>query len=123
MVVCDRYLLANVAYQGYGGGLDVATLWQIGGVATGGLAPDLTLVLDLPLEAAAGRMCRALDRMELQGQSFQARVRAGFLTEAQRAPERICVIDATQPPEVVHAAVVAAVGRLKAGPAPHTCGG
>ena len=47
-VVCDRYLLANVVYQGYAGGLDVATLWEVGRVATGGLMPDLTIVLDMP---------------------------------------------------------------------------
>ena len=54
-VVSDRYLLANVVYQGYGGGLDVATLWEVGRVATGGLMPDLTIVLDVPAEVAAAR--------------------------------------------------------------------
>ena len=52
-VVSDRYLLANVVYQGYGGGLDVPTLWEVGRIATGGLMPDLTIVLDVPPEVAA----------------------------------------------------------------------
>ncbi len=77
-VVSDRYLLANVAYQGYGGGLKVPTLWEVGRVATGGLMPDLTIVLDVPAEVAAARIARPLDRMERQGAAFHARVREGF---------------------------------------------
>ena len=82
VVVADRYLLANVVYQGHAGGLDVPTLWQIGQIATGGLMPDLTIVLDLPAAVAAQRLGRDLDRMELQGDEFHARVREGFLAEA-----------------------------------------
>jgi dTMP kinase len=93
-VLCDRYLLANVAYQGYGGGLDVPTLWEVGRVATGGLMPDLTIVLDVPPEVAAQRMDRPLDRMEQQGAAFHARVREGFLVEASRAPGKIVVVNA-----------------------------
>ncbi len=95
-VVSDRYLLANVVYQGYGGGLDVEQLWDVGRIATGGLMPDLTLVLDMPAAAAAGRIDRQLDRMERQGAAFHARVREGFLSEAARAPDRIAVIDAAR---------------------------
>ena len=93
-VVSDRYLLANVAYQGYGGGIDVAALWEVGLVATGGLLPDLTIVLDLPVEKAAARLQRALDRMEQQGGDFHARVRQGLLSEAARRPDRIVVVSA-----------------------------
>ena len=93
-VLCDRYLLANVVYQGYGGGLDVETLWEVGRVATGGLMPDLTIVLDVPADVAAARITRPLDRMEKQGAVFHARVREGFLTEAARASDKIVVISA-----------------------------
>jgi dTMP kinase len=93
-VVSDRYLLANVAYQGYGGGLDVAALWEVGRVATAGLMPDLTIVLDVPADVAATRMARPLDRIEKQGAAFHARVRQGFLTEAARAPGKIVVLGA-----------------------------
>ena len=65
-------------------GLDVATLWEVGRVATAGLMPDLTIVLDVPADVAAARMARPLDRMEQQGAAFHARVREGFLTEAAR---------------------------------------
>ena len=104
-VVSDRYLLANVIYQGYGGGLDVATLWSVGAVATGGLMPDLTVVLDVPAEAAAARLQGELDRMEQQGDAFHARVREGFLQEAARHPGRIVVVDASRSIEEVQAAI------------------
>jgi dTMP kinase len=94
-VLCDRYLLANVVYQGHAGGLDVPTLWEVGRVATGSLMPELTIVLDVPPEVAAARMARPLDRMEQQGAAFHARVREGFLTEAARTPDKIVVVDAT----------------------------
>ena len=111
-VVTDRYLLANVVYQGHGGGLDPETLWEVGRVATGGLMPDLTLVLDMPAEAAAARLDRQLDRMERQGAEFHARVREGFLIEAARQPGRIVVIDAARPVGEVQADLRAAAQRL-----------
>lgn len=104
-VVSDRYLLANVVYQGYGGGLDVAALWSVGAVATGGLMPELTLVLDVPAEAAAARLDRELDRMERQGDAFHARVREGFLQEAAKQPGKVVVIDATRSIDEVQAAM------------------
>ena len=114
IVVADRYLLSNVAYQGYGGGLDVATLWEVGRVATGGLAPDLTLLLDMPAAAAATRLDRPLDRMEQQGAAFHARVREGFLAEAARRPREIAVIDASRAVEQVQAEIRAAVEKVMA---------
>jgi dTMP kinase len=116
-VVCDRFLLANVVYQGYGGGLDVGRLWDIGRLSTGGLEPDLTLVLDLPLEAALSRRDRAPDRMESRAREYQQRVREGFLTEARRRPDRIRVIDAGPAVEAVQARIREEVERvLAAGP-------
>lgn len=129
-VLADRYLLANVVYQGYGGGLDVAELWEVGRVAVAGLMPDLTLVLDVPLEIAASRRSRPrfigeaapgasakripanqapLDRLEQRGDGFQERVRRGYLTEAARYPEQILVIDASGPIEAVHQAICTVV--------------
>ena len=70
-VVSDRYLLANVVYQGHAGGLDADEIWQVGAVATGGCLPDLTIVLDMPPAAAALRIDRPRDRMEQQGAAFE----------------------------------------------------
>jgi len=94
-VVSDRYLLANVVYQGHAGGLDVQRIWEVGLVATGGLLPDLTIVLDMPAERAAERLQGEPDRMERQGSAFHRRVRDGFLTEARR--QRGIVVDAARP--------------------------
>jgi len=104
-VVSDRYLLANVVYQGHAGGLDVERLWEVGRTATGGLMPDLTIVLDVPAEVAVARMARPLDRMEQQGAAFHARVREGFLIEAARSPDEIIMVDATGGVEAVHEAI------------------
>jgi dTMP kinase len=112
IVVADRYLLANVVYQGYGGGLDAQTLWEVGRVATGGLLPNLTIVLDMPAESAARRINRDPDRMEMQGLEFHARVREGFLAEARRQPGRIVVIDAMRPIDVVQEDVRVAAQRV-----------
>jgi dTMP kinase len=109
-VLSDRYLLANVVYQGYGGGLDVATLWEVGQIATAGLMPDLTIVLDVPAEVAAARIDRPLDRMEQQGTAFHARVRQGFLMEAAHAPERIVVVNAARTIEEIQAEIQKIVG-------------
>ncbi|MBN1910595.1 MAG: dTMP kinase [Pirellulales bacterium] len=108
-VLSDRYLLANVVYQGHAGGLDVPTLWQVGRVATDGLEPDLVLLLDMPSDAAAARLARSLDRMEQQGDAFHAAVRQGFLDEAARHPDRIVVIDAARDIDTVQADLRAAV--------------
>lgn len=94
-IVSDRFLLANVVYQGHAGGLKVDELWQIGRMSTGGIEPDLTLVLDLPVERANERRGRTADRFEGRDRDYQERVRQGFLAEARRRPERIVVVDAS----------------------------
>src|SRR4029079_7460945 len=69
-VISDRYLLANVGYQGHAGGLDPADVWRVGEIAVAGLMPDLVFVLDMPAERAAARIQRAHDRMESQGLAY-----------------------------------------------------
>lgn len=105
VVVSDRFLLANVVYQGHAGGLDPARLWDVGLYAAGGLEPDLTLVLDLPLEASLARRKASADRMESRGADYHGRVRAGFLAEAQRRPDRIRVIDASAATDAVQESI------------------
>jgi dTMP kinase len=113
-VVCDRFILANVVYQGHAGGLDPAKLHEVGLLATEGLEPDLTVVLDLPLEVALDRRKPAADRMESRDEAYHARVRAGFLEEAKKRPERIVVVDAAQPPDQVQECIRQAVGQALA---------
>ena len=104
-VIADRFLLANIAYQGYAGELGRDVLCEVGRVATDGLAPTLTFLLDLDPVVAAQRRDREPDRMEQRGNEFLRRVRQGFLAEAERRPESIVVIDASADPQQVHAAV------------------
>ena len=102
-MVSDRYLLANLVYQGHAGGLELETIRQIGDVATNGIQPDATFVLDLSPEAADRRLNRTLDRMERQGDDYRRQLRDGFLSEALRSGGAIHLIDADRPPEVVQA--------------------
>lgn len=101
IVVCDRFLLASVVYQGHAGGLSLDAIRAMGQLATGGLAPDLTLLFDLPVEAALARRGREADRMEDRDPAYHRRVRDGFLAEAQRAPQAIRVVDAAGPADDV----------------------
>jgi len=101
VVLCDRFLLANVVYQGHAGGLDLAALWTVGAIATGGIEPDLTFVLDLPPDVSQSRRKPSADRLESRGAEYFAKVRAGFLAEAARRPERFRVIDASPETDVV----------------------
>ncbi|MCH5375333.1 MAG: dTMP kinase [Planctomycetes bacterium] len=104
IVVCDRFLLANVVYQGHAGGLDAEELWRVGEVAVGGIHPDMVFLLDMDVAEAARRIDRAPDRMESRGLDFMERVRRGFLREANRRPE-IVVIDAGREVDVIAAEI------------------
>jgi dTMP kinase len=108
VVVSDRYLLSNVVYQGHAGGLDVELLWRLGEIATAGVRPDLTFVLDLEIAEADARLNRQLDRMEQKGSDYRQRLRQGFLAEAARPERRIAVISAAGTVEAVQARVRAA---------------
>ena len=101
IVVSDRFLLANVVYQGHAGGLAVEDVWNVGRVATDGLLPDLTLLLDVPREVANNRIGPPRDRMEDRSASYRDAVRQGFLTAAAHYPAAITIIDATSEPDVV----------------------
>jgi len=107
-IVSDRFLLANVVYQGHAGGLNVDRTWEIGTFITQGIEPDLTFLLDMPAGSAQQRIRRELDRMEQHGDDFRERLRAGFLAEAARRPEQIIVIDAGRSIDEVHAQICVA---------------
>lgn len=116
-VVCDRFADSTMAYQGYGQGADramIATLTRLVG-----LAPDLTLVLNVPADVAAERLATRggrPDAYEARGPDFHARVAAGFREIARDAPERCVLIDASGDEAAVHGAVTRAVaGRLGGG--------
>jgi dTMP kinase len=100
-IVSDRYLLANLVYQGHAGGLDLEAIRLVGAVAVDGVGPDAVFVLDMDPAAADARMQRSLDRMESQGKGFRERLRTGFLAEAARNAREIHVIDAARTVDLV----------------------
>jgi dTMP kinase len=104
IVLCDRYTDATLAYQGYAGGIDPATIRELNVQATGGIGPDLTLLFDLdPAEGFRRIGRRRLDHFERQALAFHRRVRRGYL-EIQRAePKRVRIVDASRTPVEVGA--------------------
>lgn len=111
VVVCDRYLLANVVYQGYAGGLPVDELWSVGAAATGGLMPDLTVLIDIPPEVARGRIGAPRDRIEDRPDDFREAVRRGFLRASESYPAPLVLIDGAADPEAVAARIQHEVAR------------
>jgi dTMP kinase len=121
VVVSDRFLGSTIAYQGAGRGLPLSLISALHEQAVGGLLPDLTLVLDVDPRIGVARSRQRLDaaavdegRFEGLGLGFHERVRASFLDQAAKAPERHTVIDATPAAEIVQAAAIAAVDCLLA---------
>ncbi len=112
VVVSDRFVTANVVYQGHAGGLDANELWSLGVFSAGGVMPARTVVFDVPPEVAQGRRKPSADRFESRGADYFVRVRAGFLAEARARPGTHVVVDATPDAAAVHAAVWAAVHDL-----------
>ncbi len=109
-VVCDRFLLANVVYQGVAGGLPPTTIWSVGRVATQGLRPDKTILLDLDPEVAFTRIQRGQDRLEKRGLEYFRQVREGFLQQVQYLDAPFLVVDATQSVDAIHREIMAFVG-------------
>lgn len=113
VVLSDRFADSTFAYQGYGRRLDLESLRMITAFATGGLTPDLTICLDVPvlegLRRKQGGGLDAWNRMEREEREFHERVRAGYLALASGASERWLVVDATQPVAPVQAEIRARV--------------
>jgi dTMP kinase len=114
-VVSDRFTGSTLAYQGYARGLDVAELARISAWATGGLEPDVVVLLEVPPTVAAARMDRAFDRMEAAGPDFHRRVAEGYRIVAAADP-RWVVVDGSGSVDEVAARVAAAVAGAMAVP-------
>lgn len=109
VVLSDRYLLANVVYQGCAGGLQPQLIWQVGNIATVGRLPDLTFVLDLDPQTAHERRRGQPDRLESRGVDYMRRVREGFLSQARELGERVVILQANQPIDTIHQIIVTEV--------------
>ena len=118
IVISDRFVDSTVAYQGYARGFEHEVISYLNRVATNGLSPDLTIVLDLPVEAGLQRKIRqdreAMNRLDLEYIKFHQRVREGFLEIARKEPKRVKMVNAQMTPECVYQAVKAEVdGRME----------
>jgi dTMP kinase len=112
VVVCDRFFDSSLAYQGYGHRLELGALREVTRLATEGLRPDLTLLLDVPPEEGLRRrkqQSEQWNRLDAYRLSFHERVRQGFLALAEAEPRRWEVIDATEPSDAIFERVLARV--------------
>lgn len=120
-VICDRFTDATRAYQGAGRGIDRASIESLAALVHGDLAPDLTLLLDLPVEVGLGRAQArrgAADRFEQERAPFFERVRAAYLQLARAEAARFCVVDAGCDLPRVQATVASALEALRLRPDP-----
>jgi dTMP kinase len=115
VVLCDRYMDATVAYQGFGRGLEMALIEELNRQAVNMCVPDLTVLLDCQVDVGLRRVRQRLQtnrqlvneqRFEMEEGAFHQRVREGYLWISQREPERMKVLDGTLPPEQLHEQVV-----------------
>ena len=94
IVICDRYADSTLAYQGYGRGINLEWLEKLNAFATAGLKPDITLLVDLPVDEALNRMqSKSFDRIEMEGIEFLDKVRSGYLELTDRFSKRYFMID------------------------------
>jgi dTMP kinase len=106
LVVSDRHADATLAYQGFGQGVDIETIRGLNALATGGLVPDLTLVLDLPPDVGMARIRdRSLDAFEKMDPAFHRRVRDGYIEIARTDRQRVVVLDGDQPIDALAAQI------------------
>lgn len=114
IVVSDRFMLSNVVYQGYAGGLPVEEVWRVGQAATGRLLPDLTLLIDVPPEVAHARVGPPRDRLEDRPDAFRRLVREGYLRALDDYPTPFALVDGSADPETVALSLQTEVARALA---------
>ena len=117
IVLCDRYIDSSIAYQGTGRTLSTTEVARLSEWATGGLLPDLTVLLDIePAQGLArAQKRRGFDRLEREQLDFHERVRRGFLTLAEASPDRYLVLDAARPIDALADEIAAEVVTRLAG--------
>lgn len=118
LVLCDRFFDATVAYQGFGRGLDIESVLEICLLATQRIAPELTFLIDLPVELSRARVAArgGADRLEREDREFHDRVRRGYLALAQRFTNRYVVLDGTESPDELAARAADALERRRSAP-------
>jgi len=118
MVISDRYVDSSLAYQGAGRALDIEDVKRINGWATGGLVPDLTVLIDTPPSVGLARLGGAADRIESEPLEFHERVRREFRVLAAAEPARYLVLDGTLPQEQISSLIYDRVREIMPDPVP-----
>jgi dTMP kinase len=112
IILCDRFLDSTVAYQGYGNGVDVAFIREVGRVVTRGIQPDITFFFDIDARTGLSRIRRAKDRIERRAAAYHNRVREGYLAIARQEPGRVKLIKADMSKEEIQGIVREHIGRV-----------
>jgi dTMP kinase len=113
VVICDRFSDSTIVYQGYGRGLNLETIEEINDLATEGIKPDLTILLDIPPQKGLSRKhSRSSDRFEAENMAFHHKIRDGYLKLAAEEPTRWLIIDATLPRAEIGKIIWDGVSRL-----------
>jgi dTMP kinase len=106
LVLADRFVSSTLAYQGTAGGMPMSQILEVGRVAIGEHWPDRVVIFDVDEATAATRLNPLLDRMEMKGREYHARVRRGYLAQAEADPERHIIIDARADEDAVFDALL-----------------
>ncbi len=113
IVLLDRFVDSTIAYQGYGRNLSLESIQKVADVAIGEVRPDLTILVDTPLETAEDRMDdRELDRLEAENEDFKQQTRNGYLQLARKEPQRFLVLDGRESIEVLKRTITERVNQL-----------
>jgi len=112
IILCDRFLDSTVAYQGYGNGVDIQVIKNIGKIVTQGCEPDLTFLFDLDVKEGIARINRPKDRIEQRSIDYHNRVRKGYLEIANNEPERVKLIDAEKSKDEIQSIVQEHIDQL-----------
>ena len=112
IVLCDRFLDSTIVYQGWGNGVDIASIEAIGKFAVAGIKPDLTLLFDIDTQKGLSRTNAKKDRIELRSLEYHSSVRKGYLDLAKKNPGRIKVISVDDTKEVIFEQVKALINKV-----------
>ena len=114
VVICDRYADSTLAYQGYGRGINLEWLEKLNAFATAGLKPDITLLVDLPVDEALNRMqSKSFDRIEMEGIEFLNKVRSGYLELTDRFSKRYFMIDGMETIEEISKKIINKIEEIR----------
>lgn len=116
IVLCDRYFDSSTAYQGYGGGIDLKMIDRINKIATRGLLPDKTFLINISIEESIRRkriMGKSSDRIEQKKISYYRKVINGYLKISDKNKKRFAVIDGKKPVEDIHKEIIQSLSSLK----------